>query len=376
MMIPRSQAERPPRPERSLRVSAPRKRLWLAWSLTATCWGCGGGEAPAPPVQPAPPANVPAAETPPVAPPVVPQPEPNANLSPETRWIGGIPYDVFFDQPLSIASDDRRVTGAPAEVPAAAGNAPAAMPVEQLAVPAVGKPASVNWQDILPMASLVEEVKVLRVRLSENLNTLAMFNKGTKAIANDAAVLSALAGIVTEHSESVSWKGKAKHVRDLARDIARNATGTGREKYTPCREAFEQLLIVLDGGAAPANAAQDQLPFSDYVNVSDLMLRIDSTFTGLKANVRAASDLKGDGGRVDRELRLLLACGAIISQPPFENTDQPAFQQQAAAFATALRAAREAGQAGDLDGFQKSLARVQTTCAECHRQYRSSDTGF
>lgn len=308
---------------------------------------------------------------------------------PESKWIGNIPYDVFFDQPLVVATDTRPV-GNPAAVPAPPGppgnpepeqvaSVPPVNPVPMSSgnVPATPPSSSArDWRDILPMAQLVEEVKLLRTRLGENLNTVATYNKSFKAIANDAAVLAALAAVVTEHPEAVSWKTRAPDIRDVAREIVGDSTGTGREKFVKCRDALDRLFTLLDGGTPPAQPAPATLPLAEVAQVADLMQRIESSFTSLKANVRAPGDFKNDGAKIDRETRLLLALGTLIADSSYDSADQLTYQQQASKLATGLREALTAARSNDVDAYQSALGRVQTSCAECHREYRSSNSGF
>jgi hypothetical protein len=63
---------------------------------------------------------------------------------PETKWIGTIPYDVFYDQPLLVANDATAVNGGGPEKPATPAGPDVAMdkPTEGGTTPAEVPPAA------------------------------------------------------------------------------------------------------------------------------------------------------------------------------------------------------------------------------------------
>src|SRR5690606_4314884 len=154
-------------------------------------------------------------------------------------WVGDIPYDVFFDQPLVVAADNS--TSAPQI--AARGDQP---PTAEMPPPAVGTPAETpasapdpaaapaasgsgpDWPQLISAEVLNDAVTQIRNRLTTNLNTLATYNRNIEAIANDGACLAAMAALAEVHPEAVSWKDKARYVRDLAYAIYEKADGSGR----------------------------------------------------------------------------------------------------------------------------------------------------
>jgi hypothetical protein len=358
--------------------------------------GCGSKSPPATPTADTTGASPPAAtaSSPPPAPattaapaaavPAVSAVDPKAK---ETKWIGNIPYDVFYDQPLNIAADMSMVAGATPSVAAAStGSTPpaarsgmsassppaAASPPAGAASPGTGT----DWGKTISMAQLIEEIKILRSRLTTDLQTVATFNRSGKPIEVDAATLAALAAAVAVHPEAVNWKAQAHYVRDLAADVAANANGSGREAYMKAKEPFEKLTVILDGGKPPEMESDEKAPFADKVYVADMMKRIDVTFSSLKSNINTVARLKEDPAAVERDLRILALLGTMMGDHSYDNADEPKYKDLIARFVGGAMEGVQATKTGDFDGYQAALNKVQTTCAECHQEYRGGNSSF
>ncbi|WP_437186859.1 hypothetical protein SH668x_000225 [Planctomicrobium sp. SH668] len=309
--------------------------------------------------------------------------------SKETQWIGNIPYDVFYDQPLTIAADSTSLAPAPAvattntapnSAPKEATEAMVPMPELTADAPAATEApvtsGASNWGAIIPMAMLVEEVKSLRTSLTGNLQTVATYNKSQVPIATDGSTLAAMAAIAIVHPEAVSWKANAKYIRDLASQVNANSAGNGREPYGKTKDPFDKLLVVLDGGKPPEMESTEVVPYSEVVYVSDMMKRIESSFNNLKANINTESRLKENPAATEKELRVLYALAALMSDKSYDNADEEKYQAFLSRFQGGAQTSLNALHAGDLDGFQSGLNQIQTTCAECHVEYRGSEAGF
>jgi hypothetical protein len=371
------------------------KSLFIPFAclVAASMLGCGGGNPPpadqtAVNTSPAPaPAPVAAPAAPAVETPAQP-PAPMASehgVDPEhkeTKWIGKIPYDVFYDQPLAIATDTTAI-GNPS-TPAVASNSTSMPNTPAASAPANAAPAaaastgsnSVNWKEIIPAPILNEEVKLLRTRLTSNLQTVATFNKAAKPIALDAAILTAMAAVVTVDNDDINWKPKAHFVRDLAFEIASSAEGTGREPFTKCKEPFEKITNMLDGGKPPEIESKETVPFSDVVYVADMMKRIELSFNSLKSNFSTEANLKGDQATAERELRILMTLGTMMKDPSYDNADAAKYQDFLKRFIGGTEEGIQAVKANNVAGLQSALNQIQKTCSECHLEYRGSGSGF
>lgn len=352
----------------------------------STISGCGGGgSAPQQQSSQAPgpaPAAVAAAPVEPA--PAAPQVDPNKK---ETKWIGEIPYDVFYDQPLTIAADTSRVGGTvPASLTSTtpAGNAgseaasmtkPPGAGETPSAAPAASSSA-VAWQQIIPMPVLVEVVKEIRTRLTGNLQTVATYNKSAAAISTDGTILAAMAAIAAKHPEELNWKANAKYVRDLGYDIYSNAGPSGRDPWMKSKEPFDQAVVVIDGGNPPARDSADDVPLAEAVYASEMMKQIEVLFNSLKANINTDARLKEDPAKIDREMRLMAALGTIMTDHSYDNAVEKKYQDYFKTFIDGALEGAAATKAQDFAGFQAALNKIQTTCSECHQQFRGADTGF
>src|SRR5690606_17276308 len=133
----------------------------------------------------------------------------------------------------------------------------------EAAPPATGAGAAVEWDEILPLPMLVEEVKLIRTRLTGNLQTVATFNRSQNPIALDGGSLAGLAAITPNYNDPLAWKDNARFVRDLAFEINENSAGTGREPFTNTKTPFDKLTVVLDGGLPPEMDAPEQKPYAE-----------------------------------------------------------------------------------------------------------------
>ncbi|MEW4487960.1 hypothetical protein AB1L42_07735 [Thalassoglobus sp. JC818] len=312
--------------------------------------------------------------------------ESNSNVSEvdpnrkETQWIGTIPYDVFYDQPLTIAADS---TSLASNTP---GNAtqqlPEMTPDQTPETPPTDSTSSAassdsaNWTEILPLPILIDETKSIRNRLSENLQTVGTYNKSINAIALDGAMMTALGAIATVHQEDDDWKTRAKFVRDLGYEIYMAADGTGRTAFSATEEPYLKLITALDGGTVNDVEAEEVVDFADVVYVSDIMKRIDASINDLKANINTESRLKEDSEKTEQELRVLAALATIMSSDGYDSADSELYQKLTSKFVDGALSSVQAVKTENYDGFREGLNQMQSTCAECHQQFRSNSSSF
>lgn len=297
---------------------------------------------------------------------------------PETKWIGTIPYDVFYDQPLQVAADSTAVATAttsapPAEAPMAPPAAPAgdSPPSESPGDAASKTPGEVDWAAVAPMSFLVDEVKQIRVRLERNLQKISDFNKNVKSIAQDGAMLAAIAGVVERHSEEVNWKDKAANIRDLANEIYIKAEGSGSKPYNATKKPFEDLKRLLDG-ESPAEPADPTTPLAEVADRGELMKQLNETYNSLKSNVNSADRLKEDQEKVHEELAIMTLLMTVMADPSYDRADDPRYQGFVDAIVGQQQAAAAAGAAGNFDDFSSAIGKINISCNECHMIFRTA----
>ena len=287
-------------------------------------------------------------------------------------WIGDIPYDVYYDRPLDVAMNSQTIATSTNTTPDVTVVTP--MPMTPDPMPMTNTSADgggeVDWESVIAIEVLNEEVKQIRNRLSANLQTVATFNREQEPNQVDAVVLSGLAAIAIMHPGDLNWKDKAPHIRDLANVIFNNCTTTGREAFAECEIAFEQIETMLDGGPVPADleADPDRTP-SEVADRYYLMYRFRITSSHLKSNVNSEARLKEDVAGVVRDLSVLSALATLISMDSYEYSVESDYQAHIANFISATQASRTGAELESFEQFSQGIANIQKTCNECHQQY-------
>ncbi len=361
-------------------------RIWitLLWvGSIAAVVGCSGKT---PPVDP--PASVPvvvaapAAGTTPVAqtPVVAPQPAVANTVDPskpETKWIGTIPYDVFYDQPLVVASDATSVGGGPTSVSPAPGDVAMVKPTEGTTTPVDASVAvegsKADWGKVIPLETALEAVKVARTEVNANLQGIPKYNTGMDSIKMNSALIGMLAMIVAEHPEAANWKEKAKFIRDLCYKIQSTATEKGSGPFKATQELFEQITGILDGGKPPEMESKDSVPYVDGADRSDMMKIINKSMEDLKSNIGDAKRMKDQAGEVTRQLSVLHALGVMMGDLSYDQADNPEYQGYTKAFVDGAAAGVEAVKADKFEDFQGALSKMNTSCGDCHPKFRGGD---
>ncbi|MEX2287617.1 MAG: cytochrome c [Planctomycetaceae bacterium] len=299
------------------------------------------------------------------------------------KWLGDIPYDVWFDDPLAVAGDltdapppgDSPGTSGSSEPDATASSAKS--PEKEPAKVDGAAPrtvAATDWEKVVASSVLEAEAKLIRNSLTQALQTVGTYNGNYKTIPVEGSTLAAVAGIVIEHPGTIAWKDRAPWVRDLAARIAEAANGLGKKPFDATTLIYEQLVIVLDGGK-PANLApaEPTVPFADRAERGGLMQRMNRSYTWLKQNVGNEIDFAAKSADADHEAALLAALGTVVSHPGYGSADEADYQKHAAGLIEASRQMQEAIKSTNFQGFQDSLNQVQQRCDQCHKKYRLGD---
>jgi hypothetical protein len=296
------------------------------------------------------------------------------------KWLGNVPYDVWFDDPLATAGDlSEPATATPAVPAVSPPNDPstAAVPPQ----PATGttsqpmaqgpEATTLEWGRIVPIGLVDAETKSIRNRLDQNMRTVGTYNGTYKEIQGDGATLAALAEIAVEHPASIAWKDRAPQVRDLSAQVVEAATAIGREAYDATQKPYEQLISVLDGGrAGNAPAAATKADFAERANRAALMHRLNRSFNWLKQNVGKANDLTAKADDAGHETSMMAAIAAVISHNSYDLADEENYRTQATDMIEAALEARKSIDTMNFSAFQESFNRVQQRCDKCHAEYR------
>lgn len=300
------------------------------------------------------------------------------------KWLGDVPYDVFFDDPLSVAAEGK---GKAATVePQAKNSTPKTSPrgataaghptrSSEAAVVDPNKPASDradnNWKRLVDIEVLDAETKRIRNDLTAQLQSVAKYNGHYKEIAVSGATLAAVAGIVAEHPDSVSWKKDAAIVRDLGSQIHDASKALGSPAYQATKTPYDQLVDVLDGNVpAGIKPPEARRPFAQVANRGGLMQRMDRSFQWLKKNVSTGAQLKKEGGRALHEAQMLAALSRVIGVGHYDSGEDAKYQGHSDELRKAAESAVAAVKSDDANAFGNAMTRVQKRCDACHADFR------
>lgn len=289
------------------------------------------------------------------------------------KSVGGIPYDVFFDDPLAIAADSQSVASTAKATAPQSTPTPQPAATETAPMPA-NSSAEADWGAVITMENVQDEVKKVRNHLKASLQAVGTYNGNYKDLQVDGATLAALAAIVNRHPDSVSWKENAKYVRDLGREITKSSTALGAEPYEKTRTAYEKLEAVLNGTLPPdLGNAEPTRPFQEVADRNGLMRRMKNSYEWLSSNVNSESVFKKEQETVAHESQLLTALATVVAHPGYGSAEEAEYRTYAKKMIDASLAAAEATKAGDYSKFSESLAVVNKACNECHADYRFAE---
>jgi hypothetical protein len=366
-------------------------RIWITFLWVGSIVAIVGCSGKSPPAEPGPtvsaPAAAPAAGTTSAVPPpggtapAVAPPPAVANTvdpsKPETKWIGTIPYDVFYDQPLVVASDATPIGGGPASVSPTPGDVvmdkPAVGPTTPAEAPAAAG-SKTDWAKVMSLELAQEAVKVARTEVNASLQGVPKYNMGLESIRMNSALIGMLAVIVAEHPEAANWKDKAKFIRDLCYKIQGTATEKGSEKFKETQALFEQITGILDGGKPPEMESADSVPYSESADRADMMKIIDLSMNDLKSNIGDSKRMKERAPEVTRQLAILQAMGVMMSDLSYDQADNPEYQGFTKNFVDGAAAGVEAVKSDKFEDFQGALSKMNTSCSECHPKFRGGDS--
>lgn len=344
--------------------------------------GCGGNSAPAPApaqqqTQSAPPAAQATNSTPQVAQATSNQEQskPATTTQDGQKMIDGIPYDVWFDNPLAVAGNNQSVQ--PVALPGnnvAANTTTPAPGGEMKAAPAAdsaGASGGTDWKTILPMPILEAQVKDIRNRLTKNMQSVGTYNTSYLELPTFTATLAALAEIANEHSEDVGWKKNAKYLRDLSASFTAEPLMRGAKSFRKLQIPYEQMIVILNG-SSPAGLpdSDDKKPIAEVASMGDLMKRADIAYKWLKSNVGNKDALTSEKEKVIEEAYMLAAISKIITLEGYGYVDDKGFLGYANPMQEACLKMVDAAKNDNFMEFDQGMSRVYKSCTECHSEYK------
>lgn len=291
------------------------------------------------------------------------------------KYIGRVPYDVFFDNPLEIALEGQTVdsslvqagTSAPRR-DIEAGNMP---PSERVAATAESNSA-VDWSIQLPVSVLESEIKSARNFLNEKLQSVANYNSAVTMIPVRAAMIALLSSVASEHPGDISWKEDALYVRDLARGMNQSVLKRGPNDQRRLLRIFEDLVDTLNRSRpAGLDEPSSDVTLSDAAGMGMIMQRIKESEQWLRTEV-TNSGFSSQAQIVQHEASLMVGLGQVMTQESYGYSDDSDFLAHANRLIEAGQEMRDATEGGQFAEFELGLTKAAGSCQSCHRDYRSN----
>ena len=293
------------------------------------------------------------------------------------QFIGNVPYDVFFDHPLTVASEGQRVfdsEDAATRPPSQIGSNTSGL-IDNDASTAGSNAESLavtDWTSILPAGVLQSEVTSIRNFLNQKLQSVGGYNTAVTMIPSRAATIAVLAAIAIEHPGDISWKEDAGYVRDLAASMNETSLQRGPRDQRRLRAVFENLEDTLNR-SRPAGLSEpdpDTL-LSEVAKMGLVMKRMQEAEQRLRTEISEASfDSQKDV--VVHEAAILSGLTYAMTSESYGFSDDPEFTGYAQKVSRSGQGIRSAADKGDFSEFELNLSRLSTACQACHREYKSN----
>ncbi len=291
--------------------------------------------------------------------------------------IGDIPLDVWLDNP--IAESKKTGAAAPAAsakpVETAAAAKPAPMPEGGAKEPATAAPAAGgdDWASIISAEELQAEIKKIKIELTDSLSAIGKYNAHYKEIAMEGAVLAALAGIAIKHSEKVSWKDQAPHVRDVAFEMAKKAKGLGQKPFDDTKKEFEKLEGLLSGNPPPGlPEAPPDIPFSEVASRRGIMQRLQINSDYLRANFQTEAKLEKGQDDAAHAASVTAAITKVIGTEGYGSADEDEYKAFVKSMVESNLVMMKAAKDKDFAAFSDANGKVTKYCSDCHQAYQGS----
>ncbi|MDA0833001.1 MAG: hypothetical protein O2955_11820 [Planctomycetota bacterium] len=294
------------------------------------------------------------------------------------KWIGDIPYDVWFDSPLEIvntegnvvanAETDKNMSANPGDPDSIGDNGSTSPPDSASSTESSGP---TDWATLLPQEIIEAEIKSIRNDLNNGLQSVSQYNAHYKEIEVDGAVLAAIAMIIPDHPAELTWKPNAKYVRSLGQQISTNSTALGKKSFDATKEPFEKVVSVLSGNEpAGLEDVPETVPFADTISRGEMMKRMQKCYDWMRKNVPAENVLMEQGERIRHEAALLATLGTIINLEGYTSADEEQYQQYAQSLIESCQTVIDAAGNGQFDEYSSALDKIYKACNDCHVDYR------
>lgn len=284
--------------------------------------------------------------------------------------IDGIPLDVFYPDPLVVASETGTVVAASTPV-AQPGETETTQPeVTEPETPAAGE---VTWDQVIPIDMVKDEMKSIRLQLQQRLATLASYNSSYLEIPVFGSTLGLMAEVARRHPDDISWKDSAKFIRALAAkmtEVCSSASARGRKSYDEVNDAFLKICSILDNNnPAELPETDDEADLLEAAEMSYLMKRMKRAMEWMQNNTGSEESFQENSEVAVREVSVIAAIAQAIKDESYGYGDDEEFTGHAAEMGGNASEMSKAAKGANFDVFDQLRSKVDQKCTQCHMTY-------
>lgn len=297
------------------------------------------------------------------------------------RTVGGIPFDVYFENPLGEASDQRLVAGGGVVGPAGTdggmntGGNTTPSPAEPEPEPVVASAGGPNWSELITVEELLGEVKSIRNNLNSRMVNFGAYKRSTLEIPVFGSTLAFLADIARRHDGEVKWKEKAHFIRALAIemvDVTSSSTAGVKKSYDKVNESYLKICDILDSNDPPElPEVEAEADFVDFVEMGYLMKRLERGEEWLKNNTGSEDSFNENGPLAQREVSVFAAISESFMTEGFGYNEYEDFAEWANGMRDAAKAMHKAVPAKAFNEFDEARSKISQSCTACHGVHRN-----
>lgn len=298
------------------------------------------------------------------------------------RTVGGIPFDVYFDNPLGEASDQRLVTGGPAGTDGGGmtGGGTATPPATTIAEPepepaATASADGPNWSELISAQELLDEVQSIRNDLNSRMVNFGAYKRSTLEIPVFSSTLAFLADIARRQDGDIKWKEQAHFIRALAVEmveVTSSSTAGVKKSYDAVNESYLKICDILDGNDPPElPEVEAEADFVDFVEMGFLMKRLERGEEWLKNNTGSEDSFNEKGSLAQREVSVFAAISESFMTEGFGYNEYKDFAGWSNGMRDAAKAMHKAVPAKAFNDFDAARSKISQSCTACHGVYRN-----
>ena len=297
------------------------------------------------------------------------------------RTVGGVPFDVYFDNPLAEASDQRLVGGGatgPVGTDAAMNTGGNTTPPPATAVepePVVASAEGPKWSELISAQELLDEVQSIRNDLNARMANFGAYKRAMLEVPVFGSTLAFLADIARRHDGDIKWKDKAHYIRALAitmSDIASSSTGGVKKSYDEVNEAFLKISEILNNNEPAELPEVDvEADFVDFVEMGYLMKRLERGENWLKNNTGSEDSLAEKVALAQREVSVFATISQSFKSEGFGYSEYEDFVKWADGMRDSAKAMHKAAPAKAFTEYDQARSKISQSCTACHSVYRN-----